>query len=135
MILKDNFFVETVLPKSIIRQLDEVEMDAYHAPFRVEADRLPTLIFPRSLPIDGAPADMAAIVAEYGKWIAENKLPKLLISAEPGALLVGRALDFCRTWHQQQEVTVKGIHYIQEDSPAEIGQAVREFVLQDGVKK
>ncbi|MGO4291074.1 haloalkane dehalogenase [Chitinophaga sp. RAB17] len=131
MIMKDNFFIETVLPKSIIRKLDEVEMEAYRAPFRMEEDRLPTLIFPRSLPIDGSPADIALIVEQYGKWMAENQLPKLLISAEPGALLVGRALDFCRTWHNQREVTVKGIHYIQEDSPAEIGIALREFVLHD----
>lgn len=131
MIMKHNFFIETVLPKSILRKLDEVEMEAYRAPFRTEADRLPTLIFPRSLPIDGSPADIALIVEQYGKWMAENRLPKLLISAEPGALLVGRALDFCRTWHNQREVTVKGIHYIQEDSPAEIGVALREFVLHD----
>ncbi|MBO9728677.1 MAG: haloalkane dehalogenase [Chitinophaga sp.] len=130
MIMKDNFFIETVLPKSIIRKLDDTEMEAYRAPFRHEEDRLPTLIFPRSLPIDGKPADIAAIVEAYGQWMAKNDLPKLLISAEPGALLVGRALEFCRTWRNQQEVTVAGIHYVQEDSPAAIGEAVRNFVLE-----
>lgn len=129
MIMKNNFFIETVLPKSIIRKLDDAEMEAYRAPFREEADRLPTLIFPRSLPIDGAPADIAAIVEAYGQWMAKNDLPKLLISATPGALLVGRALEFCRTWQNQQEVTVAGIHYVQEDSPAAIGEAVSNFVL------
>jgi haloalkane dehalogenase len=131
MILEDNFFIETVLPKSIIRTLAPEEMDAYRAPFQQPGHRLPTLSFPREIPIEGEPPHIVSIVDQYGKWMSESKFPKLLISAEPGALLVGRALDFCRTWPNQREVTVKGIHYIQEDSPAEIGEAVREFVLND----
>ncbi|NML22635.1 haloalkane dehalogenase [Pseudoflavitalea sp. G-6-1-2] len=128
MVLKENFFIETVLPKSVLRKLTDEEMDAYRAPFKEEADRLPTLIFPRSLPIDGEPADIAAIVERYGQWMATNSIPKLLIAAEPGAILVGRALEFARTWPNQQEVMVQGIHYIQEDSPAEIGAALESFL-------
>ena len=128
MIMKENFFIETVLPKSVLRQLTEEEMEAYRAPFKKEEDRLPTLIFPRSLPIDGEPADIAAIVERYGQWMATNSIPKLLIAAEPGAILVGRALEFARTWPNQQEVMVHGIHYIQEDSPAEIGAALENFL-------
>jgi haloalkane dehalogenase len=131
MILDDNFFIETVLPKSIIRKLSEEEMDAYREPFRNRADRWPTLIFPRQIPIEGDPVDVVSIVEQYGAWLSKATFPKLLISAEPGALLIGRALDFCRTWPNQQEVSVKGIHYIQEDSPTEIGVAIREFVLND----
>lgn len=133
MILEDNFFIETVLPKSIIRPLSEEEMNAYRAPFQQPGDRLPTLLFPREIPIEGEPPHIVAIVEQYGKWLAESRFPKLLISAEPGALLIGRALAFCRTWPNQREVIVKGIHYIQEDSPSEIGEAVREFVLNDCV--
>ncbi|MBO9563420.1 MAG: haloalkane dehalogenase [Niastella sp.] len=131
MVLQDNFFIETVLPKSIIRTLSAEEMDAYRAPFQHPADRLPTLLFPREIPIEGEPPHIVSIVEEYGKWLAGSQFPKLLISASPGALLTGRALDFCRSWPNQREVSVKGIHYIQEDSPAEIGEAVREFVLND----
>jgi haloalkane dehalogenase len=133
MILEDNFFIETVLPKSIIRTLSVEEMEAYRAPFNKPADRLPTLQFPREIPIEGEPPHIVGMVEQYGQWLAQSQFPKLLISATPGALLVGRALDFCRTWPNQREVTVKGIHYIQEDSPAEIGEAVREFVLNDCV--
>lgn len=133
MILEDNFFIETVLPKSIIRTLSPEEMDAYRAPFQQPGDRLPTLSFPREIPIEGEPPHIVSIVEQYGKWMSEAQFPKLLISAEPGALLVGRALEFARTWPNQREVTVKGIHYIQEDSPAGIGEAVREFVLNDCV--
>ncbi|HVI44972.1 MAG TPA: haloalkane dehalogenase [Chitinophaga sp.] len=129
MIMKDNFFIETVLPKSVIRKMSEEEMDAYRAPFRSEEDRLPMLIFPRSLPIEGQPEEIAQIVEQYGKWMAGNDIPKLMIAAEPGAILVGRALEFCRTWSSQREVSVKGIHYVQEDSPAEIGAALQDFVL------
>jgi len=128
MVLNDNFFVETVLPKSILRTLSEQEMDAYRTPFKTTEARLPTLIWPRELPIDGAPADVAEIVELYGECLSRSSVPKLLIAAEPGALLTGRALEFCRTWPNQQEVSVKGIHYIQEDSPTEIGTALQDFV-------
>jgi haloalkane dehalogenase len=128
LILDDNLFVETVLPKSILRTLDEREMEAYRAPFRTRESRWPTLVFPRELPIDGMPRDVVATVEAYGRWLAVSDIPKLLISAEPGALLVGRALEFARTWPNQKEVTVPGIHYIQEDAADEIGAALRSFV-------
>lgn len=129
MVLADNFFVETVLPKSILRTLSDQEMEAYRAPFKSPAARLPTLLWPREIPIDGEPADVAEIVECYAQWLSKSPIPKLLVSAEPGALLTGRALEFCRTWPNQQEVSVKGIHYIQEDSPVEIGTALQKFVL------
>jgi len=128
MVLEENFFVETVLPKSIIRRLSNEEMDAYRTPFKDREARSPTLVWPRELPIDGEPADVVAIVQNYGHWLAESTLPKLFIAGEPGALLTGRAREFCRTWPNQREVTVKGIHYVQEDSPAEIGLALQDFV-------
>jgi haloalkane dehalogenase len=128
LVLDENFFIETVLPKSILRKLSAAEMDAYRAPFRDREARLPLLIWPRELPIEGEPADVVAIVTQYGEWLSGSKLPKLLISAEPGAILVGRALEFCRTWRNQHEVKVRGIHFIQEDSPAEIGAALQGFM-------
>lgn len=128
MVLDENFFVETVLPKSIMRRLSDEEMDAYRAPFAERAARLPTLVWPRELPIDGEPRDVVEIVQRCGDWLAKSAVPKLCIVAEPGALLTGRALEFCRTWPNQREVRVKGIHYIQEDSPVEIGTALSGFV-------
>lgn len=129
LILDENYFVETVLPKSVLRTLDEREMAEYRAPFRTRESRMPTLVFPRELPIDGMPEDVVATVDEYGRWLAKSDVPKLLISAEPGAILVGRALQFARSWPNQREVAVAGIHYVQEDSPKEIGVALRDFVL------
>lgn len=128
MVLDENFFVETVLPRSIIRKLTDEEMNAYRAPYKDREARLPTLVWPRELPIDDEPADVVAAVRHYADWLAKSTLPKLLITAEPGALLIGRGREFCRTWPNQREVTVKGIHYIQEDSPTEIGLALRDFV-------
>jgi haloalkane dehalogenase len=128
MIDGQNFFVETVLPKSILRTLSGEEMAAYRAPFRAPEARRPTLVWPRELPIEGEPADVAAAVEAYGAWLAASPVPKLFINAEPGALLTGRAREFCRTWPNQREVTVPGIHYVQEDSPAEIGGALRAFL-------
>jgi haloalkane dehalogenase len=94
LVLDENFFIETVLPKSTIRHLSEQEMDAYRAPFPDRDARRPLLIWPRELPIEGEPADVVAIVTQYGEWLSKSSLPKLFISAEPGAILVGRALEF-----------------------------------------
>jgi haloalkane dehalogenase len=128
LVLDDNFFIEVVLPRSIVRTLSDEEMAAYRSPFRDRDDRLPTLFWPRELPIDGAPADVVKIVESYGEWLAGSDLPKLFINADPGAQIVGRMRDFCRSWPNQREITVPGIHFIQEDSPDQIGAAIREFV-------
>ena len=128
MVLDENFFIEVVLPKSIIRKLSDVEMEAYRAPFLDREARLPTLVWPRELPIEGAPADVVKIVELYSEWLAGSDLPKLFINANPGAQVVGRIRDFCRSWPNQREVTVPGIHFIQEDLPDQIGVAIREFV-------
>jgi haloalkane dehalogenase len=128
MIFDDNFFIETILPKSILRTLSPEEMAAYRKPFEKREDRLPTLLFPRQMPIEGEPAEVVRIVARYGDWLSKSDIPKLLIVAKPGSLLVGPALAFCRTWPNQKEITVKGIHFIQEDSPNEIGLALSGFL-------
>ena len=129
LVLKDNVFVEQVLPGAIMRPMSADEMGYYRKPFLASGeDRRPTLSWPRQIPIDGEPADVVAIVAEYAAWLTKSSVPKLFVNAEPGALLKGRARDFCRTWPNQTEVTVKGAHFIQEDSPDEIGTAVADFV-------
>jgi haloalkane dehalogenase len=129
MALEQNIFVEAVLPGAIHRTLNDEEMDHYRQPFRKAGeDRRPTLSWPRNLPIEGEPADVAATVSDYGNWLAECEVPKLFINAEPGAILRGRVREFARTWPNQTEVTVKGTHFIQEDSPDEIGAAVADFV-------
>jgi len=127
LVLDENYFVETVLPKSILRKLSDEEMAAYRRPFATRESRLPTLIWPRELPIEGAPADVVEIVESYGAWLAQSQIPKLFINAEPGSLLSGRAREFCRTWSNQREITVAGIHFIQEDAPLEIAAALKSF--------
>jgi haloalkane dehalogenase len=129
MILANNMFVERVLPGSVMRKLSDEEMTEYRRPFaHAGEDRRPTLTWPRMIPIDGAPADMAATVERYAKWLATSDVPKLFINAEPGSILTGRQRDLCRSWPSQTEITVKGSHFIQEDSPDEIGAAVADFV-------
>jgi haloalkane dehalogenase len=128
MILDENFFVETVLPRSILRKLSDHEMAAYRAPYLEREARLPTLVWPRQIPIEGEPADVSAIVESYGGWLSQCPIPKLLIVGQPGAIVRDRTLEFCRTWPNQTEVKVKGLHFLQEDSPDEIGKALQEFV-------
>ena len=129
LVLQRNMFVEAVLPSSVIRQMGEEEMNQYRKAFTKAADRQPTLNWPRQIPIDGEPSHMVDLVASYGEWMASNQeLPKLFINADPGSILTGKARKFCRTWPNQKEVTVAGTHFIQEDSPAEIGIAVAEWL-------
>ena len=132
MVLTNNVFVERVLPGSILRALSDEEMAEYRRPFLTPGeDRRPTLTWPRQIPIDGEPADVTEIVHEYSKWLRMNMIPKLFVNAEPGAILTGKQREFCRTWQNQKEVTVKGSHFIQEDSPDEIGEALADWIKTD----
>jgi haloalkane dehalogenase len=128
MILNKNLFVERILPGSVMRKLTDAEMEAYRRPFREPGEsRRPTLTWPREIPLDGEPSDVVAIVQSYADWLAKSPLPKLFVNADPGAILTGAQREFCRAWPNQREVTVKGVHFIQEDSPHEIGRALAEW--------
>lgn len=124
LILNRNMFIEAVLPSSVMRKLTDEEMTQYRAPFAAVDDRQTMLNWPRQIPIAGEPAHMVALVQQYADWLRQSLVPKLFINAEPGSILVGAQRDFCRTWPNQTEVTVKGLHFIQEDSADEIGRAV-----------
>ena len=129
MVLEKNIFVERVLPGSVLRGLSEEEMAVYRRPFANPGeDRRPTLTWPRQIPLDGEPADVAEIAQRYAAWLKESDVPKLFINAEPGAILVGRQREFARSLPNQVEVTVKGSHFIQEDSPDEIATAIRDWL-------
>ena len=129
MVLQKNLFVEAVLPASIVRPLRDAEMDEYRRPFLEPGEsRRPTLTWPRQIPIDGEPADVVEIVTAYADWLSTSDVPKLLVVAEPGAILRGPQLEFCRTWPNQTEITVTGNHFLQEDSPDEIGAAIAAWI-------
>lgn len=128
LILNRNMFIEAVLPSSVMRGLGEEEMAHYRAPFSTPEDRQPTLNWPRDIPIDGEPVHMVELVSAYGEFMSTAEFPKLFINADPGSILIGRQREFCRSWPNQVEVTVKGTHFIQEDSPVEIGQAVATWL-------
>ncbi len=128
IVLEKNVFVERVLPGSVLRGLTDEEMVVYRRPYLEAGEsRRPTLTWPREIPVGGEPADVVQIVSEYAEWLSSSQVPKLFINAEPGAILVGSQRDFCRSWPNQQELTVPGQHFIQEDSPAEIGQAIADW--------
>jgi haloalkane dehalogenase len=125
MVLERNLFVENILPGSVLRKLTDEEMAEYRRPFLEPGERRrPTLTWPREIPVEGEPADVTEIVGAYAGWLRESPVPKLFVNAEPGAILTGEQREFCRTWPNQAEVTVRGAHFIQEDSPAEIGTAI-----------
>ena len=128
MVLEKNVFVERVLPGSVLRSLTEEEMAVYRRPYLEAGEsRRPTLTWPREIPVDGHPADVTDIVSEYGQWLSTSEVPKLFVNADPGAILTGPQREFCRSWPNQREVTVRGTHFIQEDSPNEIGAALADW--------
>lgn len=128
LILERNMFIERVLPGSVLRDLSDEEMDVYRAPFKCEQDRWPTLTWPRSIPVGGTPGDIDQIIRDYSRFMAECDHPKLLINAEPGAIMRGSQLEFARSWKNQEEVKVKGSHFIQEDSGAEIAEHIQKWL-------
>lgn len=128
MVIDKNLFVEAVLPGSILRGLTDAEHDEYRRPFTEPEHRRPTLTWPRQIPIEGEPADVTQIVSDYATWLAAAEVPKLFVNADPGALLTGPQRDLCRTWPNLTEVTVAGSHFIQEDSPHEIGEAIAAWL-------
>ena len=127
LVLEENAFVEQVLPGAILRKLTEAEHDEYRRPFREPGEsRRPTLSWPRQLPIEGEPKEIRALVEAYVGFLAQSSIPKLFVNADPG-ILSGSARDTCRRWLNQREVTVPGLHYVQEDSPAEIAAAIADW--------
>ena len=128
MVLEKNVFVERILPGSVLRGLTEEELTVYRRPYLEAGEsRRPTLTWPREIPVDGEPADVVEIVASYAQWLSSSQIPKLFVNADPGAILTGEQREFCRSWPNQEEVTVKGAHFIQEDSPDEIGAAIAQW--------
>ena len=129
MVLKKNLFVEAILPASILRKLDNAEMDEYRRPFAEPGEgRRPTLSWPRQIPIEGEPQNVVEIVQSYADWLSGAEVPKLFVNAEPGSILTGAPREFARSWPNQTEVTVSGSHFIQEDSPDEIGNAIADWL-------
>ncbi len=130
MVLRNNFFIEEILPKAILRKLSEEEMAEYRRPFAEPGEgRRPTLTWPREIPIAGEPADVHAIATEYANWLGMSHVPKLFLKAEPGAILTSPVLiNLVRSWPVLTEKTVAGIHFVQEDSPNEIGRAIAEWM-------
>ena len=129
IILEKNVFVERILPASVMRGLGDEEMAVYRKRYLAEGEsRRPTLTWPRQIPLDGEPADVVAIVQDYSDWLSTSDVPKLFVNAEPGTILTGAQREYCRKWPNQSEVTVDGYHFIQEDSPVEIGQSIAEWL-------
>jgi haloalkane dehalogenase len=132
MVLQNNYFIEEILPKALLRKLSEEEMAEYRRPFAVPGEgRRPTLTWPRQIPIEGEPADVHAIATDYADWLGTSNVPKLFLKVEPGAILTNDTLvNLVRSWPALTEKTVAGIHFVQEDSPDEIGRAIAGWMSQ-----
>jgi len=129
IVIQKNVFVERILPASVLDPLTEEVMNEYRRPYAEGGEsRRPTLTWPREIPIDGHPADVTEVVANYAAWLAESDVPKLFINAEPGTILIGKQRELCRSWPNQTERTVRGTHFIQEDAGHEIGEIIADWM-------
>ncbi|HVH06944.1 MAG TPA: haloalkane dehalogenase [Myxococcota bacterium] len=131
LILEQNVYVEAAIPSQVMRKLADEEMDAYRAPFREPGEgRRPILSLCRDVPVDGTPRDVHEAETAYAAWLAASPVRKLFVNVEPGSFLVGAMRDFCRTWPNQTEVTVPGLHFAPEDSADAIGRALAAWLAQ-----
>jgi haloalkane dehalogenase len=129
LVLNQNVFIEKLLPGGMLRDLSTEEMAEYRRPYLTAGeDRRPMLTWPRQIPLGGEPADVVEVISKYGRWLAQSQIPKLYIHAEPGEVDIGRRRTFVRQWPNQKEIEVKGGHFVQEDSPTELGVAISGFV-------
>jgi haloalkane dehalogenase len=129
LVLNGNQFVEGLVPNAIMRTLDDDEWAEYLRPWTAAGeDRRPTLTWPRQIPIDGEPADVHTTIEAIAQFLSATTIPKLFINVEPGLAMTDRERSFARAFPNQTEVTVKGLHFAQEDSPDEIGDAIADFV-------
>jgi haloalkane dehalogenase len=126
LILEKNLFIEYLLP---LRNISPEAMEVYRRYYRNPGlTRMPMLAWTRDLPIAGEPADVTRVVDSYANWLASSRVPKLFIDAEPAGFLIGAQREFCRSWANQETVTVQGAHFLQEDAPSEVGRATARFI-------
>jgi haloalkane dehalogenase len=129
LVLEKNFFVEIILLGDSLSGYSDEEKEEYIRPFiNSGEDRRPTLTWPRQIPLDGEPKEVVDEVTKNADFHKNSEIPKLFINADPGTILTGDQREFVRSWKNQKEITVKGNHFIQEDSAEEIGSALNEFI-------
>jgi len=129
LVLEKNIFVERILLNDSAEGFSEEEKAEYIRPFKEAGeDRRPTLTWPRQIPVEGEPQEVIDEVIKNGEFHKDSNIPKLFINADPGSILTGKQREFVRSWNNLKEITVKGNHFIQEHSPKEIGEAIKDFI-------
>ena len=130
LVLEKNYPIEALLPQMIIRDLTAAEMAVYRRPYLTPGEsRRPILDWLSEIPFDGEPAAMDKVIKGYMKWLPRSPIAKLFVNAEPGMIgSVGENRALCRSFVNQCEITVAGKHYLQEDSPEDIGQAIADWL-------
>lgn len=132
LVLQQNFFVENVLPNMVLGDLPDEVWDEYRRPYlKPGEDRRPSLTWPREIPVDGQPADVLAVIEANNRWLVDSPIPKLYIHVRPESVMKDHVLARVRTFPNQTEVEVSGLHYVQEDSPHEIGTALANWYRGD----
>lgn len=129
LLVNQNAFVEQVLPGAIFRKLSQEEMDRYREPFLDPASRKPVWRWPNEIPIEGEPPDVVEAAQAYADWLGKSDVPKLLLYAQPGAIMREPLVEWCRkNVRNLKAVDIgPGVHFVQEDRPHEIGEAIAQW--------
>ncbi len=131
MVLEQNFFIDQMLGQMMVATpLSEEVMAEYNRPYPTPESRLPTLQWPRELPIGGEPAEATAAVEANNAWMVESDLPKLMFYADPGAIGGPQVAEWMAGNPKNLETHAvgQGVHFIQEDQPDAIGQKLAEWL-------
>jgi len=130
LLINQNMFVEQVLPSAVLRELSEEEMNAYRAPYPTPEERLPVFMWPNQVPIAGEPPEVNEMGGAYATWLTQTELPMLNLYATPGILMPEAVAQMLQAAYQNLEIlnVGEGLHFIQEDQPDAIGEAIAEWL-------
>ena len=134
LVLRENFFIEQVLPGGMNRRLTAAELDTYRAPFPGPRDRLPVLRWIEQIPVGGNPADVDAVVRANQDTLLHGPVPRLLLHGEPGSVVGTAEVEWCRRHGTDLEIVNvgAGTHFLPEDQPEAISQALTVWLTELG---
>src|SRR3990167_2871208 len=135
-VVKQNYFIEKLLPRSVIRPLTEEEMEHYRAPFQTPESRKPLWQYVNDLPLGKGPTDVVKLIEEYSKWLQKTKIPKLLLYAIPGFMTTIENVVWARDHFPNTEIAAldDALHLAQESVPEQFSEALLKWYEKVGKK-
>jgi haloalkane dehalogenase len=135
LVLEDNSFLPRSLEHGVKSGLSDADRAEYFAPFPDAKSRRPMLQWTRSIPIEGEPADVMAVVNRNAEWLKTSRTRKLLLTFDGNAMSnAPSVVDWAKRTLPNLDVKALGAagHHAPEDAPGEIASAIRGWVEAPG---